>query len=107
MKLTFHKTAWNTPELNDFVEKFYQEFAKQLDIFKGEILDFNKGHYYFSGYFQIGQEIIYFCWHNGDENLRYRKVESMVDFTGDENQYIKIEKGMVERLCKKITNNNL
>ena len=102
MKLLFHRTAWVTPEFAEFVNKFEEEFVKQLAIFNGKILDFHKGHYYFSGYFEIGPDMFYFCWHNGDENLRYHSVRSMKDFTGTPNQYIKIEKGMVEKLCKLI-----
>jgi len=102
MKLTYHRTAWNTPEFVEFVEKFEQEFVKQLTTFGAQILDFHKGHYYFSGYFEIGPDMFYFCWHNGEENLRYHSVRSMKDFVGTPDSYIKIEKGMVEKLCKTI-----
>lgn len=100
MKLKYHQTAWVTPEFREFVDLFEAELLKNFKELGIHMLDFFRGHYYFSGYFEIGNDLYYFCWHNGDEDLLYRTAKNLTDYSGGTNQFIKIEKGMVQKLYK-------
>jgi hypothetical protein len=102
MKLQFEQTSWVTPEFKEFVDNFELQLNTQLAKFDAKIIDFHRGHYYFSGYFEYGKYTYYFCWHNGDTSFLYRTATSVKDMVGGPNHFIKIEKGMVERLISQI-----
>lgn len=105
MKLSFEKMMRNTPEFLEFVEKFKEQIDINLTKNGAKLIDFHIGFYYFSGYFEFEDKLFYFGWHNTEENLLYRRAHSKYDFSGEPNQYIKIEKGVIDKLCQNIKNN--
>lgn len=105
MKLSFEKMLRNTPEILEFMDRFKEQLDINLTKNGGKLIEFYVGFYYFSGYFEFDDKLFYFNWHNTHENLLYRRAHHRYDFSGEPNHYIKIEKGLVDNLCKILKNN--
>lgn len=86
-----------------FGAKFKNSFQKELDKIGANISEFNKGHYYLSGFFRTkDNECYYFSIsdvrHFNFGNMLYRTAKDEKDFTGGGNQYVNIETGMITKM---------
>lgn len=104
----FESSSGKTPEWLKFFRVFKKEFTKELESLGATNVQFNRGHFYLSGFFIVGQKIFYFSLsdvrgmdyaliNNPDScmaQLLYRTAQHYKDFNGGMNQYVRIEEGM-------------
>lgn len=104
----FESSSGKTPEFLSFFRTFKKEFTKELQFLGATNLQFNRGHFYVSGFFTIGTKIFYF--NLGDvrgmdysmqnypdscmSQLLYRTAKDYMDYSGGPNQYVRIGTGM-------------
>ena len=94
----------NTPEFLAFARAFKREFKKELESVNATKIKFSVGHFYISGIYTIGTQAWYFSLSDiryfQDKKILYRTVESYQDYSGNMNQYAKIEVGMGKKMHK-------
>ena len=105
----FESSSGTTPEFKAFYQTFKREFTRELMSIGATNVQFNRGHFYVSGFFTSATGQIYYfslsdvrgmdytiMW-NPDScmaQLLYRTADSYKDFTGGMNQYVPIGEGM-------------
>jgi len=103
----FGSGGHNTPEFNSFAVKFKVRFRKELDKIEATDFELNKGHFYLSGFFRVGEQLVYFSIsdvrHGFDSNMLVRTAEHNKDWTGGHNQYVTIQNGMSSELESKFS----
>ena len=109
----FQSSSGLTPEFVQFFRTFKSEFTKELKSIGATAIVFSRGHFYLSGFFTVDDQIWYFSLsdvrgidyslvHNPDScmsKLLYRTATSYKDYTGGQNRYAVIKKGMAENMC--------
>lgn len=96
----FESSSIKTPEFLSFARIFKKEFKQELDKeYNVTKIEFNVGHFYISGFFQLDNEkIFYFSisdvrWFSKDRML-LRTAKTFRDFTGGMNNQIKLKEDM-------------
>jgi len=76
----------------------YKMFIKDNQPEGAELVEYNKGHYFLSGFIEKDGKFVYFSisdvryWENEwAENILIRTAENQEDFTGDMNSYTTLE----------------
>jgi hypothetical protein len=86
----FESSSGKTPEFKSFVRLFKNEFKKYLQGLGATNIEIGAGHFYLSGFFDIGDQVWYFS----TPDVRYLISSSMLvrtakhhkDWTGGLNQ---------------------
>ena len=99
----FQSSSGLTPHFKAFARIFKKLIKNELAKMDCELLTFNRGHFYVSGFFQLGNQIYYFSvsdvrdnW--GTPKMLYRTATSIKDYTGGSNQYVNIEDDMTLKM---------
>jgi len=94
--------CYNSKDFISFSREFKKMMNAELKKVNGENLKMNTGHYYVSGFFTVDEQVWYFSIsdvryfpeetiHNG---MLIRTAKDYKDYTGGQNQYIRIEPDM-------------
>jgi len=99
----FESSSGLTPQFKAFARLFKKLIKKEIGKKGCELLTFNRGHFYVSGFFRKGEQIYYFSISDVRDcynipNMLYRAVTSTRDFTGGHNQYVNIEDDMIHKM---------
>ncbi len=109
----FESSCSLTPEFAQFFRTFKSEFTKELKSIDATNIVFSRGHFYLSGFFTLNNQAWYFYLSdvrsmdyglkNHPESCRskllYRTAKDYKDYTGGQNRYVVIEKGMAQKMC--------
>ena len=102
----FGSSSYNTPEFDTFFNDFRKSFTNQLKKLNAKEIKFNKGHFFLSGFFKVGEQCFYFSLSDvrngfGDNDmLLIRTAKDYKDYTGGSNNYVKIQSGMYKDIAK-------
>jgi len=104
----FGSGSVNSEEFNTWVKAFKKELRKELDIFNGTDFEMGKGHFYVSGFFRVGEQLVYFSISDvrgsmSPTQMLVRTAEHNKDWTGGHNQYVTIQDGMGEEIARKFS----
>lgn len=103
----FESSSMMTPEFKAYARTFKSEMKKEIEKAGGELVAFNVGHFYVSGFFKVGEQHYYFSQSDvrngtggilGADNLLLRTAKNARDFSGGSNNYRELGAGMFERL---------
>ncbi len=101
----FESSSTETKQFNEFFKLFKKEFETELSSIGASNFTFHKGHFYISGFFDLGTKLYYFslsdvrdCHFRDKTSLLYRTAQHRKDFSGGINQYVNIEQGMADRM---------
>jgi len=108
----FESSCSTTPEFAQFFRTFKSEFTKELKTQGATEIEFNRGHFYLSGFCRVNGQLWYFSLSdvrgmdygfkvNPDScmnKLLYRTAQHNKDWTGGQNRYAKIQTGMAEEM---------
>jgi len=93
----FGSGGHTTPEFNKFYMDFKKAIHKKLLKIDGyHSLQLNKGHFYISGFFSVGEQAYYISlsdvrWNmRAPEQILVRTASSYKDYTGGQNNYAKL-----------------
>ena len=99
----FESSSGLTPRFKAFARLFKKLIKNEIAKKGCELLKFNRGHFYVSGFFRKGEQIYYFsvsdvrdCYNT--PNMLYRTATSTKDYTGGSNQYVNIKDDMVHSM---------
>lgn len=95
----FESSMYATKQFDGFVRLFKREFKRFLNSFYGvKKLEFSKGHFYVSGFFELDSgEIYYFS--TSDVRTKFlnslliRTAKDFKDYKGGENNFITMKEG--------------
>ena len=90
-QINFEQSSYKIPEFIAFSKEFKKQIKVELKAIGAELILFNTGHFYLSGFFRKSEHFFYFSWHNADNNLMYRTAKDTQDFTGGSNCWIALE----------------
>lgn len=109
----FESSSGKTPEFLAFFRTFKKEFTKELMSIGATNVQFNRGHFYVSGFFTLDGQCFYF--NLGDvrgmdyamktnpdscmSKLLYRTAKDYHDYSGGSNRYVRIGTGMAQDMC--------
>lgn len=109
----FGSSSRNSPEFNKFFSAFKKVMKKELAGVEATDIEFSKGHFYLSGFFRIGEQLMYFSIsdvrhgfgfnRNGQPEMLVRTAQHNKDYTGGANNYVVIEDGMAENIKRKFS----
>lgn len=109
-KGNFDSGSVNSDKFNDFFEKFKVSFTNELKKVKATNLQFSKGHFYLSGFFTVGEQVMYFSlsdvrWFNnynwnGQPEMLIRTAKHDKDYTGGGNNFVAIEPNMSKKIAQ-------
>lgn len=109
----FKSSAGLTPEFKAFAKLFKKHFTAELATANAELLVFNVGHFYLSGFFKLETgKIVYFSlpdvrsWKAGDTyfgRMLFREAKDVKDFTGGQNRYVFLIGGMAKAMRDQFT----
>lgn len=109
-KGNFDSGSVNSDKFNDFFEKFKVSFTNELKKVKATNVQFNKGHFHLSGFFTIGEQVMYFSlsdvrWFNsynwkGQPEMLIRTAKHDKDYTGGQNNFVAIEPNMSKKIAQ-------
>lgn len=98
----FESSCYTTPEFSTYASTFKREIKKRLGEIGAELLDFNRGHFYVSGFFKKGEQIYYFSQSDvrggGDNKILVRTAKHVKDYSGGANNYSQLGDNLFERL---------
>jgi len=106
----FDSGSVNSEAFNDFFEKFKTSFTNELKKVKATNLQFSKGHFYISGFFTVGEQVMYFSisdvrsymstdW-KGTPQMLIRRADHYKDYTGGANNMVTIEPHMSKKIAQ-------
>jgi hypothetical protein len=106
----FNSGSVNSEEFNDFFEKFKTSFTNELKKVKATKLQFSKGHFYISGFFTVGEQVMYFSvsdvrsylttdW-KGTPQMLIRRADNYKDYSGGSNNFVTIEPNMSKKIAQ-------
>jgi len=97
----FKSSSGKTEEFKSFVRTVRSYLKQEVDKSNLQLVKFNVGHFYISGFFwnKLNGRYVYFNigdvrWHLGShwaDSVLYRIANNDRDFTGGSNRYTKIE----------------
>ncbi len=99
----FESSSDLTKEFAQFFNTFRKEFGKELEGIGATNISFNMGHFYISGFFDIGKQAYYFSlsdvrdFREGNGMwgcLLYRTATGHRDYRGGSNCYTPVKIGM-------------
>ena len=94
----FQSSSGVTSEWKSFVTKFRNDLGKELDKVGAENYTMSRGHFYVSGFFQLGEQWYYFSISDvrffPDKRMLIRTADHPKDYTGGRNEYVNIETNM-------------
>lgn len=98
----FASSSTLTPEFAAYAKMFRHELKKRLVEIDAELVSFNRGHFYVSGFFKKGEQMYYFSqddvrWGN-TERVLVRTAKHDKDFTGGTNNWDVLGADLFERL---------
>ena len=100
----WHTTGTNSkhdPYWKEFVRDFKKTIKKELEEINVENIVFSVGHYYISGFFQLGEQNYYFSIsdvrHFSNDMMMVRTAKDFNDYRGGSNNWIKMEKGLFRK----------
>ena len=102
----FGSGSVNSDEFNTWVRVFKKEFRMILNKIQATDFEISKGHFYVSGFFRVGEQLVYFSisdvrhGFNPDQML-VRTAEHNKDWTGGHNQYVTIGDNMHKEIALK------
>lgn len=109
----FGSSSRNSPEFNKFFNAFTKVMKKELECIGATNFEISKGHFYLSGFFKIGEQLIYFSIsdvrsdfgfnRSGEPEMLVRTAKHNKDWTGGGNNYVVIEEGMAENIKRKFS----
>lgn len=106
----FGSGSYNSDEFNEFFEKFKKSFSYELKKIKATKIEISKGHFYLSGFFTVGEQVMYFSisdvrsymstnW-KGIPEMLIRKADHYKDYTGKSNNFVAIEPNMSKKIAQ-------
>ncbi len=103
LKKGFESSCGLTPEFSSFFRTFKSEFTKELKGIGATNIEFHRGHFYISGFFDVNNKSYYFSISDVRDSyqtpdLLYRTAKDHKDYTGGKNCYVKIESGMASKM---------
>lgn len=104
LKKGFESSSGLTPEFNTFYKTFKKEFTIELQTIGATDIRFSKGHFYFSGFYTVDNQIYYFSISDVrffPTDILYRTAKNYSDFSGGSNNYAKIESGIARKMHKR------
>jgi hypothetical protein len=99
----FGSGTQNTPQFNEFFNRFKKSFTYQLNKLGASDISFSKGHFYLSGFFKVQDRWIYFSLgdvRTSNNDLLMRTAKGPEDYTGGMNRYVSIENGMYKKIAR-------
>lgn len=105
----FNSGTKNSPEFEKFYKNFKRNFKRQLTFLNAKEIQFNKGHFYISGFFKVGEQWVYFSLADvrhsfgtaqGTPMMLVRMADGPDDYKGKMNCYVKISSRMCEDIAK-------
>lgn len=103
LRVQFQSSSTKTKQFTDFARTFKKEFGLELARVGAELLTFNAGHFYLSGFFQKGDQLFYFCTFDvrgHEKGFYFRTAKSTKDYVGGPNITVKIAEGMGEIIAR-------
>lgn len=101
----FESSSGKTEQFKQFVSTFKTEFKKEMKTVGATDIEFNVGHFYISGFFNVGTKLYYFslcdvrgCNLKNKNSLLYRTAQHRKDWSGGANRYIDIEENMASKM---------
>ena len=101
----FESSSGKTEQFKQFVRMFKTEFKKEMASIGATDIEFNVGHFYISGFFNMGTKLYYFSLSDVRDfspsrriSLLYRTAQHRKDWTGGVNQYVNIEENMAQNM---------
>lgn len=99
----FESSSGLTPEFAEFFRTFKKEFTDELKSIGATDIVFSRGHFYVSGFFTVRGQAWYFSMSDvryfNDKRIMYRTAKNYKDYTGGQNRYRAIERGMAQEMC--------
>jgi hypothetical protein len=99
----FISSSSKTQQFMDFTKTFRTEFEKEMKEVGATDIQFNIGHFYISGFFNVGEKLFYFNLsdvrgmnYKPFVSLLYRTAKNRQDFTGGQNMYVTIGESMAK-----------
>lgn len=101
----FGSGSRNSDEFNTWARVFKSQFRMELNKIGATDFELSKGHFYVSGFFRVGEQLVYFSIsdvrHGFQANMLVRTAEHNKDFSGGMNQYVDIQDGMSREIAEK------
>lgn len=105
LKGGLESSSYKTPEFIAFCRTFKSELSIELKAIGAKLTDFNVGHFFLSGFFDLNEKCFYFSLSDvrGMEfqehiDLLYRTAKNNKDFQGGHNQYVRLDKRMGSKM---------
>ena len=91
----FQSSSETTEEFKKFFKVFIEEMTVILKEFWAEKIEFTRGHFYVSGFFDIGDNVYYFSISDvryfPGEDLLVRIARDHKDYSGWRNEYCRLD----------------
>jgi hypothetical protein len=102
----FGSGSVNSDEFNTWVRVFKSQLRMELNKIGATDFEVNKGHFYVSGFFRVGEQLVYFSISDvrgsmNPDQMLVRTAEHNKDWTGGHNQYVTIQDGMSREIAMK------
>ena len=102
----FGSGGHNSEEFNTWVRVFKSQFRMELNKIGATDFELHKGHFYISGFFRVGEQLVYFSISDvrgsmDPDQMLVRTAEHNKDWTGGHNQYVTIQDGMSRAIAEK------
>lgn len=101
----FESASYKTPQFSSFTKMFKKELINELKTIGAVLTDYNVGHFYVSGFFNLNGNCFYFTLSDvrgsefkNETSLLYRTARDNKDFTGGHNCYVTIGNGMAGKM---------
>ena len=101
----FESSSVKTKQFTDFVKTFKSEFKKEMAKVGATDIEFNIGHFYISGFFNVGTKLYYFSFgdirgmnYQREHSLMYRTAQHRKDWTGGSNQWVTVDENMANQM---------
>ena len=98
----FESSSETTEEFKKFFKVFKKEMTEILNKFSATNIEFTRGHFYVSGFFDVGDNSYYFSISDvryfPDERVLVRTAKHHKDYSGWYNRYCTLD-NLAEDLC--------
>lgn len=105
----FESSTGTTPAFTKYANTFKRELVARLEEIGAELVNFNRGHFYVSGFFRKGEQLFYFSQPDvrsgmgglmGADSILVRTAKHDRDYTGGRNHYSRLGELLFSSLPK-------
>jgi hypothetical protein len=102
----FESSSDTTPEFKKYASTFNRELKARLQELNAELVAFNRGHFYVSGFFTKAGQYYYFSQsdvrHFPSTDILVRTAQHAKDYSGGTNNRTTLGPDMFDRLLKEL-----